>query len=135
MESDRSTTYRSSFSQGFFLLFQRGVALYLIVLALACWAALIGFSHGGAGRFDLVHPDVRFVEPILAVGFPVAALGLWFGVGWGAVIWFIGAGIQIVSHGGYPRIFGEAPVIITLHVILILVYIALWIYRMFIRWH
>ncbi|MBB4122147.1 D-alanyl-lipoteichoic acid acyltransferase DltB (MBOAT superfamily) [Martelella radicis] len=107
--------------------------MFLLFLALSSWAALIGLSEGGSGRFDLVHADVRFVEAVLSVLYPVAAAGLWFGVGWGFVLWVLGAAVQIGAHSAYPHIFGDAPGLAALHILLIGFYVSFWVYLAFIR--
>jgi len=135
MMSDRPMTVRKSFSQEAFLVFQRCAACYLFVIGLGCWAALIGLSMNGAWRFDLVTPNIRAVEAVLAVIFPIAATGLWFGVGWGFVLWVVGAVIQVSAHGGYTQTFGAAPWTTTMHVAGIASYIAFWFYLVFIRRH
>ena len=131
--NSRSTISRPGFSQNAFVLFKRGVALFLIILALSNWASLIGLTMNGAGRFDLVAPNVRFVQLALAVLYPVAACGLWFGVGWGVVLWGIGAVVEISVHGTYPQIFGAAPLRTGLHILFMCIYLAFWVYLVFIR--
>ncbi|WP_246413738.1 DUF6163 family protein [Martelella radicis] len=133
MSSEPSVTPRPSFSQTAFLVFKRCIAVFLLFLALSSWAALIGLSEGGSGRFDLVHADVRFVEAVLSVLYPVAAAGLWFGVGWGFVLWVLGAAVQIGAHSAYPHIFGDAPGLAALHILLIGFYVSFWVYLAFIR--
>ncbi|WP_246750534.1 DUF6163 family protein [Martelella lutilitoris] len=133
MSSESSAAPRPSFSQTAFLVFKRCVAVFLFVMALSSWAALIGLTEGGAGRFDLVHADVRLVEAVLAVLYPVAAAGLWFGVGWGFVLWVLGAAVQIFAHSAYPHIFGNAPGLSALHILLIGFYVSFWVYLAFIR--
>ena len=55
------------------------------------WAMLIGYSFGGAGRFDLLPLPWRVAATSLAVVYPVAALGLWLLVSWGPVLWVVAA--------------------------------------------
>ena len=117
---------RPGFSQTAFVVFKRVVAVYLVVLALVSWAGLIGLSMDGAGRFDVVNANVRFVELALAVLYPVAATGLWFGVGWGLVLWAIGAAVEMF-------LVGAAAALVGIHVLLFGLYAAFWIYLAFIR--
>ncbi|AJY47677.1 DUF6163 family protein [Martelella endophytica] len=126
-------TVRPGFSQTAFVVFKRVVAVYLVVLALSSWSGLIGLTMDGAGRFDVVNANVRFVELALAVLYPVAATGLWFGVGWGFVLWALGAAVEIGAHGGYPQLFGAAPTRVGLHILFIGIYAAFWVYLVFIR--
>nr|WP_272211939.1 DUF6163 family protein [Marinicella sp. W31]MDC2877832.1 DUF6163 family protein [Marinicella sp. W31] len=133
MNSESSVTPSPSFSQSAFLVFKRCVAVFLLILALFSWAALIGLSEGGAGRFDIVHPDIRFVEAVLSVLYPVAALGLWFGVRWGGVLWVVSVAFQIGVRSAYPQIFGDAAGLTAVHVLLIGFYVSFWVYLAFIR--
>ena len=74
----------ASFSKTAFVYFQRGAAAFLLAVGLSYWAALIGLTMDGGGRFDLVPHSFQVVGTVLAVLFPIAATGLWFGVGWGS---------------------------------------------------
>ncbi|MNE89981.1 hypothetical protein D3C80_1874510 [compost metagenome] len=58
----------------------------------------------------------------LAVLFPVAALGLWVGASWGAVIWVIGAGAQVAMYRVWPDIFGHNTIVPIMHGLVAAVY-------------
>ncbi|WP_180897711.1 DUF6163 family protein [Martelella soudanensis] len=103
MNSEQKRPPQPSFSQMAFTVFKRCVAAFLLVIALYNWAELIGLAGDGTGRFDLVSSNQRIVEVVLAVAYPAAAAGLWFGVGWGLVLWAIGAAVEMSLAGPPPR--------------------------------
>ncbi|HBF32813.1 DUF6163 family protein [Rhizobium sp.] len=107
-----------------FVVFLRIVAFIGIWLGLEFWAMLVGYSHNGLARFDLLTVPWRVATCALAVIFPVAGIGLWMTVSWGPVIWFIGALTQILMYGVWPQIFGENPLLIAFHIIVVVVYAA-----------
>ena len=123
MNSEQKLHPQQSFSQLAFVVFKRCVAAFLLVIALYNWAELIGFF--GTGRFDLVAPNQRIVEVVLAVAYPAAAAGLWFGVGWGLVLWAIGAVLEML--------LSASPTFVSVHILLFGLYGAFWIYLAFIR--
>ena len=106
-----------------FRLFVRLVALSCLVAGLQYWGRLIGYSDNGAYRFDLVPSYWQLASASLAVLLPVAAVGLWMQVSWGPVIWVVAAGSEIVMHKGLPLWFGERPLLVMAHVVVMSVYI------------
>ena len=124
MNSEQNRPPQPSFSQMAFMVFKRCVAAFLMAIALYNWAELIGLA--GTGRFDLVSSNERIVEVVLAVAYPAAAAGLWFGVGWGLVLWAIGAAVEMF-------LVGTAAALVGIHVLLFGLYAAFWIYLAFIR--
>ncbi|WP_180903228.1 DUF6163 family protein [Martelella soudanensis] len=126
MNSEQKRPPQPSFSQMAFTVFKRCVAAFLLVIALYNWAELIGLAGDGTGRFDLVSSNQRIVEVVLAVAYPAAAAGLWFGVGWGLVLWAIGAAVEM-------SLAGAAAALVSLHILLFGLYGAFWIYLAFIR--
>lgn len=125
MNSEQKLYPQQSFSQTAFVVFKRCVAAFLLLIALYNWAELIGLLGDGAGRFDLVSSDQRVAEVVMAVTYPAAAVGLWFGVGWGLVLWAIGTVVEIFLSG--------SPAYVSLHIFLFGLYAAFWIYLAFIR--
>ncbi|MBU4530048.1 MAG: hypothetical protein KUA43_06970 [Hoeflea sp.] len=106
-----------------FRLFMRLVALSCLVAGLQYWGRLIGLSDGGMSRFDLIPSYWQFASAALSVLLPVAAVGLWMQVSWGPVIWVVAAGSEIVMHKGFPLWYGERPLLVIAHVVVISVYI------------
>ena len=85
-----------------------GVALFAI--GIIYWVRLVGIYDGPLWRFDLMPIWWRVAAPTLAVLAPVAGVGLWMTVSWGAVIWVIVAMVEAVMHLGFPSLFGgETP--------------------------
>lgn len=105
-----------------FVVFLRIVAFIGLWFGLEFWAMLVGYSHNGLARFDLLTVPWRVATCALAVIFPVSGLGLWMTVSWGPVIWAIGAVAQILMYGVWPKIFGENPLLISFHIIVAVVY-------------
>lgn len=114
-------------------LFMRLVALSCLAAGLQYWARLIGFSDGGALRFDLIPSYWQFASASLAVLLPVAAVGLWMQVSWGPVLWVVSAGAEVIMHLGLPHYFGERPVMVVAHAVVLVVYVC---FRalMFLKW-
>jgi len=71
------------------------------------WIRLIGIEDGPLARFDLMPVWWKMAAPALAVLYPVAGIGLWMTVGWGAVVWVLIAIVEGVMHLGFPDLFGQ----------------------------
>lgn len=106
-----------------FRLFLRVVAFGCLVSGLQYWMKLIGFSDNGAFRFDLAPVHWQFVMASLCVLMPVAAVGLWMEVSWGAVIWVLAALMEVGMHQGLPQWFGQKPLVLALHALVAATYI------------
>lgn len=106
MEPDSQPLPKRPLTEILFLVFMRLVAVSCFWFGLQYWAMLTGYSLGGHGRFDMLNLPWRVAGSALAVIFPVAALGLWLGASWGAVMWVMGAGTQIAMYKVWPHIFG-----------------------------
>ena len=96
--------------------YPRVIAIFLVVFALQYWMRLIGFHDGADYRFDTMPEHWRIAAASLAVLFPMAALGLWGGFSWGIVVWVLAAGIEIVMHAWFTRLFGRADYSVGFHV-------------------
>ncbi|OCW56788.1 DUF6163 family protein [Hoeflea olei] len=106
-----------------FRLFVRLVALGCLIAGLQYWGRLIGYSDGGQSRFDLLPHYWQFAATSLAVLLPVAAVGLWMQVSWGPVLWVVAAGSEIVMHKLFPHWYGERPLLVIAHVVVLFVYL------------
>jgi hypothetical protein len=104
-------------------LFVRLVALSCLAAGLQYWGRLIGFSDDGASRFDLIPSYWQFASASLAVLLPVSAVGLWMQVSWGPVLWVVSAGAEVIMHLGLPQYFGERPVLVVAHAVVLVVYL------------
>jgi hypothetical protein len=115
MHHDSVHVPKPSLTEMLFGWFLRLVSVICFWFALNYWAMLIGFSHGGAGRFDLLSPEWRAAATALAVVYPVAAIGLWLLVSWGPVVWVVAAATEVAMDKLYPGFFGPRPLLVLLH--------------------
>ena len=106
-----------------FRVFMRLVALSCLLAGLQYWGRLIGYSDGGMSRFDLIPSYWQLASASLAVLLPVAAVGLWMQVSWGPVIWAVAAGSEVFMHKGFPIWFGDRPLLVLAHIVVMSVYI------------
>lgn len=111
-------------------IFLRLVALGTLWFALLIWADLIGYHHGGTGRFDLLDADMKAARGTLAVLYPVAAVGLWLRGAWGPVIWGVAAIMEIGLQQAMPGTFEIDPLKIALVSLIALVYLLLRLWGM-----
>lgn len=107
-----------------FTVFLRIVAVISLVAGLKYWISLVGFFDYPPWRFDLMPVHWQLAATSLAVLFPVAATGLWLPVSWGPVMWSAAAAIETAMYGGFPLLFGRAPVVLYLHGTVAVVYVA-----------
>lgn len=131
MEDDSAHVPKRSLTETLFVAFLRIVAISCLWLGIQYWSMLVGYSLQGHARFDLLSLPWKVAASSLAVGFPVAALGLWMAVSWGPVIWVVTAGGQVLMHGVWPEIFGHNALIVPMHLLVAVVYMvfraALWL--------
>ena len=123
MVADSAKGPRPSLTETLFALFLRLVAVASLWFALQYWAMLTGFSFDGRGRFDLLPPAWKAASTVLAVLFPVAAVGLWLLVSWGPVIWLLAAATEIAMHEVYPSIFGINRLLVVTHLAVAAVFV------------
>ncbi|KAA3507168.1 hypothetical protein EXN24_06940 [Rhizobium rhizogenes] len=123
MEPDSQPLPKRPLTEILFLVFMRLVAVSCFWFGLQYWAMLTGYSLGGHGRFDMLNLPWRVAGSALAVIFPVAALGLWLGASWGAVMWVLGAGTQIAMYKVWPYIFGANTLVPVMHGLVATIYI------------
>lgn len=88
----------------------------LFGLGIDTWISLVGIHDGPLFRFDLMPVWWKMAASALAVLYPVAGVGLWMTVSWGAVIWAIVAAVEIIMHGVFPDLYGGMTVLILFHV-------------------
>jgi hypothetical protein len=101
----------------------RLLTVWLLRIAGAClfglgvdvWIRLVGIHAGPLNRFDLMPIWWKIAAPALAVLYPVAGVGLWMTVSWGAVTWAILAAVEIVMHLVFPELFGGVTLLVVLH--------------------
>ena len=131
MEADSTNAPYRSLTETLFVLFLRVVAIACLWFGLQYWALIVGYSHDGLGRFDLLSTPWRVAATGLAVVFPVAALGLWLAGSWGPVMWLIAAGGQMLMFTVWPAIFGGNRLAVAMHSAVFALYLlfrlALWL--------
>ena len=93
----------------------RIAAVCLFGLGVDIWIRLVGIEDGPLNRFDLMPIWWKIAAPALAVLYPVAGVGLWMTVSWGAVTWAIVAAVEIIMHLVFPELFGGMTLLIVLH--------------------
>lgn len=93
----------------------RTAALFCLAFGLIYWGRLIGFPEGSGWRFDLMPVHWQVACAVLAVLFPFAASGLWMLASWGPVIWFICAASETIMFIGFPQLFGENLLVVSIH--------------------
>jgi hypothetical protein len=115
MNPDSPHVPRRSLTEILFVIFLRLIAIASLWFGLQYWGMLVGYSLHGMARFDLLNLPWKVVAASLAVLFPVASLGLWLTVSWGAVLWTIAAVIQILMYLAWPQTFGHNTLVPLLH--------------------
>jgi hypothetical protein len=123
METDSLAAPKRSLTEILFVIFLRMIAISCFWFGLQYWAMLVGYSLHGAARFDLLSLPWKVAASALAVLFPVASLGLWLAVSWGAVLWTIAAAVQISMYLVWPQIFGANVLVPILHVVVAALYV------------
>lgn len=113
--------------------FLRSLALISLALGIAYWVRLVGLYPGEAWRFDLMPFYWRATAAPLAVLYPFAAVGLWAPASWGPVIWFAAALMEAVMYLGFPELFGDRPLLLGFHAVVLAAYAGLRLLRHFSR--
>jgi uncharacterized RDD family membrane protein YckC len=106
-------------------IFLKLVALACLFMGVQYWAMLVGFSMGGAGRFDLAGLPWKTAGTALAVLYPVAAVGLWLRASWGPVIWVVIAATELAMHEVWGPVFGANRLLSATIVIIMACYVGL----------
>ena len=122
--SDQRGALRATPAQIAFAWFQRVIAGYCLLFGVLYWVKLVGFYPGSMWRFDLMPVYWQLAATVLAVLFPIAAIGLWLLSSWGPVVWFVCAATEITMYLGFPQLFGYRPTIGMSHIGVLLLYVA-----------
>lgn len=93
----------------------RLAAIALFGLGVIYWVRLVGIVDGPLWRFDLMPVPWRIAAPMLAVLYPIAGVGLWMVVSWGAVVWVAAALVEGFMLFGLPTVFGGHPAVFAAH--------------------
>lgn len=96
--------------------FLRLLSLAYVGLTILAWLQLIGYwGEGPQSRFDLMNTQWKIYIAVLAVLYPVTAVGLWTTLSWGRVIWFMALGFQTIAIMRFPNSFAVHDFIVLFH--------------------
>jgi hypothetical protein len=79
------------------ILFQRVAGGFMIFKGLTYWSGLFGFGDGTRSLFELQSLDTQAATVFFAVIDLVAGVALWLGSTWGAMLWLLAAGLQLMA--------------------------------------
>ena len=123
MNPDSPHVPRRTLTEILFVIFLRMIAIACLWFGLQYWGMLVGYSLRGMARFDLLNLPWKVAASALAVLFPVASLGLWLAVSWGAVLWTIAAATQVLMYTVWPQTFGHNTLVPLLHSLVAALYL------------
>lgn len=124
MTGDSRPAVRRSLTETLFTVFMRMTAAACFYFGLRYWDLVIGLSTNSHIRFDVMTVPWRTMATVLAVAYPIIALGLWIGSAWGAVIWAAVAIGEIVLHTVWVDTFGPDDLLIVMDVSVACLYLA-----------
>lgn len=78
--------------------FQRIAGGFMIFKGLTHWASLFGSGEGSFSLFHQLPVDAQVATVFFAVIDPVAGVALWLGSAWGAMLWLLVAGAQVLAE-------------------------------------
>jgi hypothetical protein len=105
------------------LWFARALAVVFLVRGVQHWLVILGAP--GFGAFQDLTAAGQVLTGHLAVTMVLAAVGLWLGASWGAVVWLMAALSEIVAHVAFADLFGAAWTLVAAHLGAMLVYVAI----------
>lgn len=97
----------------------RVLSLIFLISAVVHWVTILGIDTTGEDGFASLAPPQQFAHGYLALIEVIAAVGLWFGAGWGVATWLLAAVSELVMHLGFPEVYGTGVATITFHVVTI----------------
>jgi len=106
-----------------------GLSVLFMLLGFHQWAIILGIINGPTGSFEDMTTPWKIATMYLSVVDLVASVGLWMRVAWGRVVWLLAALSEIVLHTVFVGTFGNNLLILTLHVLTIIAFVALWLIR------
>lgn len=115
------------FGPALMLVYMRALSVYLILTGIDAWSILIG-GHGGDTFFGDLPLQWQVVNIYFAILSPIAAIGMWFGAGWGVASWLFVAVTEVVMHALFPDLFGHRWDVVGFHAFSIVLYV------LFARW-
>jgi hypothetical protein len=79
------------------VLFQRVAGGFMIFKGLTYWSGLLGLADGPGSAFVKEPLDTQAATVFFAVIDLVAGVALWLGSTWGAMMWLVAAGLQLLA--------------------------------------
>lgn len=125
MSSDSRPVVRHTLTETLFTVFMRMTSVACFYFGLRYWDLVIGLSSGSLIRFDVMTVPWRTLCTVLAVLYPIIALGLWTGSAWGIVIWTAVAIGEILVHTVWARVYGPDDLLVVMNVSVACLYVAL----------
>lgn len=105
-------------------IYMRGIALLLLAAGLVRACQILGITLDGRTFSDLV-PAWRAGATTLLLVDLFAAVGLWVGAAWGAVMWAVALAVEISMYTLFSDLFGSYPLRVGVHSMLFAVFLAL----------
>jgi hypothetical protein len=102
--------------------FQRMAGGFMIFKGLTHWAALLGMT---SVRFEQQPLDAQAATVFFAVIDLVAGVALWLGSTWGAMLWLLAAGLQILAGVVVLELSGLLILLTIVEVLLVAGYVLL----------
>jgi len=103
----------------------RVMAVLSMLGGLRHWAAVCGFGFAPDGGFEAQPIAWQTATVFFAVIDLVAAVGLWLAAPWGAVVWLTSMISMIVVAAFFPQIYDDVLLVMVLHPLAIVAYLAL----------
>lgn len=124
MSGDSRPAVRRTLIETLFTVFMRMTAMACFYFGLRYWDFVLGITSGSAIRFDVMTVPWRTLTTVLAVCYPIVALGLWMGSAWGAVLWAAVAIGEVLAHTLWAHIYGPDDLLIVMDVSVACLYLA-----------
>jgi hypothetical protein len=105
--------------------FQRIAGGFMIFKGLTHWAGLVGLGDGPASYFQQQPLDSQAATVFFAVIDLVAGVALWLGSTWGAMLWLLTAGAQVLADVVVLELSGFNVVLTIVEVLLVAGYVVL----------
>jgi hypothetical protein len=103
--------------------FQRIAGGFMIFKGLTHWTSLFGFGEGPASHFQQQPLDGQAATVFFAVIDLVAGVALWLGSTWGAMLWLLTAGAQVLADIVVLELSGFNVLLTMIEVILVAGYV------------
>lgn len=102
----------------------RAVALLLLAAGLVRACQILGITPDGRDFADLTPPWRAGAAGLLLIDL-FAAVGLWVGAAWGAVMWTLALAVEVSMYTLFSDLFGSYPLRVAVHVVLFAIFVAL----------